>query len=178
MQRTVLGALLILAAMLIGLALMGRRWWCACGHLAPWAGEIHTSHNSQHLLDPYSFTHVLHGVLLYCALWLLMRRSSVSTRFLVALGLEAVWEIVENSPFVIERFRQSAISLNYVGDSIANSVGDLICCAAGLGIAAWLPVWGSVALVLATEIVLYLWVRDNLSLVIWALFFPEKPSSP
>lgn len=175
MRRMVAGALAILLVTALGLALMGRLWWCACGQ--PWigSGDIHGSHNSQHLLDPYSFTHVLHGILLYAALWLLLRkRASVGTRFLLALGFEGLWELVENSNPIIERFRQSAISQHYIGDTIANSLGDLGCCAAGFGLAATLPVWGSVAFVLVTEVVLYLWIKDGLLLAVLALFFPEN----
>lgn len=175
MRRTALGALAILGVTAVGLAWMGRLWWCACGEPWIWSGDIHSSHNSQHFLDPYSFTHMLHGILLYAALWLLLRqRATVGTRFLLALGFEGLWELVENSNPIIERFRQSAISQHYIGDTIANSLGDLLCCAGGYGLAATLPVWGSVALVLATELVLYLWIKDGLLLAVWALFFPEN----
>lgn len=171
-----IGGLAILAAMVIGLALMGRLWWCACGHLTVWEGDIHSSHNSQHLFDPYLFTHVLHGILYYALLWVLFRhRLSVQKRFFLALAIEAVWELVENSPPVIERFRQTAISQHYYGDTIANSVGDLLACAGGFGLAAFLPAWGSALVVLLTELVLYVLIRDNLTLIIWALLFPETP---
>lgn len=176
MKRTLAGGLIVLIVMVIVLAMMGRLWWCACGHLTVWEGDIHSSHNSQHLLDPYLFTHILHGVLLYGFLWLLLRRrATVPTRFWLALALEALWEVIENSPPVIERFRQSAISQHYYGDTIANSIGDLFACAGGFGIAATLPWWGSVLFFVLTEVVLYLWIRDSLLLVIKALFVPENP---
>ncbi|MCE7874521.1 DUF2585 family protein [bacterium CPR1] len=167
--------LLIFLAMVVALTVMGQPLWCACGSWAPWSDDIHSAHNSQHLVDPYFFTHILHGVLFYAVIRLLWPRMALARRFWLALGLEALWELFENSDMVVERFRQTTVSLHYHGDSIANSVGDLLACAAGFGAAASLPVWGSVALVLVTELMLYVWIKDSLFLVIWALIFPEKP---
>ena len=169
----------VAVVMVTVLALMHRLWWCACGHFTLWEGDIYSEHNSQHLFDPYMFTHVLHGVLLYLATWLVLRkRTTLRTRFWIALSLEALWEVLENSPPVIERFRQTAISQHYYGDTIANSFGDLLSCAAGFGLASTLPWWGSVLFFLMSELMLYLWIKDSLLLVIWALFFPENPSNP
>ncbi len=153
---------------------MGRRWWCACESPVPFSFDVNSSHNSQHLFDPYSFTHVLHGFLLYALLWLVARQTPLRTRLAVALALEALWEILENSPPVIDRFRQTAVSLDYIGDSIGNSLGDLASCAMGFGLAAVLPVWASVAWFLASEIVLYLWIKDGLLLAFTSLLFPRR----
>lgn len=165
---------LIVVGAVIALHGMGRRWWCACGSAIPVSVDVNSSHNSQHLLDPYSFTHVLHGMLLYAVLWLVARRLSLGWRFAAALWLEALWELVENSPPIIDRFRQTAVSLNYVGDSIMNSLGDLLSCSVGFGLAALLPIWGSVLWFVATEVLLYLWIKDGLLLAFTSLFFPRR----
>ncbi|MEW6280040.1 MAG: DUF2585 family protein [Candidatus Eremiobacterota bacterium] len=164
----------LLGAVLV-LRLMGRSWWCGCGSWSPWWGDIHSSHNSQHLIDPYTLTHVLHGMLLFGALRILLRQVAPHTRFLTAVGLEALWEVVENTGFVIDRYRQSAVSLNYYGDSIFNSVGDLLACTAGYLLASRLPAKVSVAVFVSVELFLYLWIRDGLLLACLALFFPQKP---
>jgi len=168
----------VLAVVLVGAVLvlqgMGRRWWCACSSLNPFSFDVNSSHNSQHLLDPYSFTHVLHGLLLYALLWLVARRVSVRGRLGLALALEAVWELLENSPPIVARFRQTAVSFDYVGDSIFNSLGDLLSCGVGFGLAATLPVWGSVLWFVGTEVLLYLWIKDGLLLAFTSLLFPRR----
>jgi len=168
----------ILASLIVAVtasiqALMGQPWWCAGSDLNPWSSDILTFHNSQHLFDPYTFTHALHGVGLYGLLWLTLRhRLGTSARWVTAVGLEAAWEILENTPIIIERYRAETISLGYFGDSIANSIGDIAACAAGFLVAAMLPVWGSVALFAGTEVVLLLWIRDSLLLNIVMLLWP------
>lgn len=159
---------------MVALLGMGRRWWCACGSLAPISVDVNSSHNSQHLLDPYSFTHVLHGMLLYALLWLVARRVPLRLRLTAALGLEALWEVIENSPPIIERFRQTAVSLDYIGDSLFNSLGDLLSCGIGFGMAALLPVWASVLWFIGTEVLLYLSIRDGLLLAFSSLLFPRR----
>lgn len=160
----------ILGTTVVILLAMGRRWWCACGSPMPVSLNVNSSHNSQHLFDPYSFTHVLHGFLLYALLQKLPTRKA----FVVALALEALWEIVENSPPIIDRFRQTAVSLDYIGDSIGNSLGDLLSCTIGFGLAAVLPVWASVAWFVTTEVVLYIWIKDGLILAFLSLLFPRR----
>src|SRR5205814_9789174 len=138
----------------------GRRWWCACGSPALWTSDAWGPHNSQHLLDPYSFSHVSHGVLFYGLLWLVARRLAPDWRFLLAVALEAGWEMAENSDAVINRFRAGTAAVGYRGDTVANSVGDVLCCVVGVLLARRLGVWWSVAVVVAIEGTLLLWIRD------------------
>jgi hypothetical protein len=134
-----------------------------------------TLHNSQHLLDPYTFTHILHGVLLYAVLWLLLsNRMAASWRFVLALGLECAWEVFENTPMVIDKYRTETISLGYYGDSISNSVGDILACAVGYSLAMTLPVWISTVGFVAVELFLLWWIRDSLLLNILMLVWPVE----
>jgi hypothetical protein len=150
----------------------GRPWWCACGLPFLWSGDIHTAHNSQHLFDPYSLTHMLHGVIFYGLLAVAAPRLPMSWRIACAISLEAAWELFENSNLVIERYRTATISLGYQGDSIANSLGDILSCALGFLFASRLGWWGSVALFAATELTLVLWIRDSLILSVLMLIHP------
>lgn len=129
-------------------------------------------HNSQHLFDPYSFSHVSHGVLLCGLTWLLARRLAVKWRFCLAAGVEIAWELVENSNVVIDRFRAGAVAAGYRGDSVANSIGDVLCCLAGFALARRLGLWRSAILVVLIEAGLYLWIGDNLVLDVLALIHP------
>jgi hypothetical protein len=165
-------SLAIIAATVAVLYLMGRSWWCSCGSPVPWSWNIWSSHNSQHFLDPYSFSHVLHGLLFFAALCLLPKRVPIHVRFLIALTIEGLWEILENSPIIIERYRAATISLDYYGDSIANSISDMLACAIGFWIAASLRWWWSVAVFCAVEIVLVMSIRDCLILNIIMLCCP------
>src|SRR5690348_11299132 len=121
----------VLCAMVIALRLEGRLWTCACGYILLWSGNIHTADNSQHLFDPYSFTHVIHGFMFIALAYLLGPRLSEAWKLMMALSLEAVWEVIENSTFIIERYRAETISIGYVGDTILNSSGDIVACALG-----------------------------------------------
>jgi hypothetical protein len=151
----------------------GRLWWCACGQFNAWAGDVWSSHNSQHLLDPYSFTHVLHGVLLYGLVRWACPRSSQAWRMCLAIAIEALWEVFENSDFVIHRFRAVTMALDYQGDTIANSLGDILNCGVGVVLARRLGLWGSLVLFVVTELVLILWIRDSLLLNVWMLLCPS-----
>jgi hypothetical protein len=153
---------------------MGRRVWCSCGSLSPWSWDIWSPHNSQHLLDPYTFTHVLHGALYYVVLRLLLGSRWPPFRALLAVMVEVGWEIGENTNVVIEAYRESTISLNYYGDSIVNSVGDVIAFALGYAGAMRLPVWLSVLVFLTVEAVLLLTIRDSLLLNIVMLLYPVQ----
>lgn len=167
----------MLAAILVTTAatlhLMGQPWWCAQGDLAPWASDINSPHNSQHLVDAYTLTHLLHGIALYAVLW-----ASAGTklqqrhRFIIAVAIEAAWEVFENTDLVIGRYREATISLDYFGDSILNSLGDIAACAIGYGVAMTLPVWGSGVLIVAIEALLLLWIRDSLLLNVVMLVRP------
>jgi hypothetical protein len=173
LSRPALASVGIVALAALILASMGRVWWCKCGLLNLWSGEIASMHNSQHLMDPYTFTHILHGIGFYALLWALLgKRTSRSFRFVLAIGFESFWEIVENTSMVIERYRETTISLGYYGDSIANSIADIAACALGFGLAIWLPVWGSIALFFGIEGFLLWWIRDSLLLNILMLLWP------
>jgi len=150
----------------------GRMWWCPAGDLSPWAFDVWSQHNSQHLIDPYSFTHILHGVLEFWILGLIFRRIPLAWRLFMAVLIEGSWEIAENTNYVINRYREATISLDYFGDSIINSMSDIFCCATGFAIASRLRFWRSLALFLATEAVLIVWIRDSLLLNVVMLIYP------
>ena len=155
----------IAAALCLILFLMGQPVVCKGGDWwYPWAGDVWSSHNSQHLLDPYSFTHISHGLLFFWVLRFLLPGWTVARRFVVAVFLESVWEIVENSPWIIRQYRENTVSLEYFGDSVLNSLGDLLCCSAGFWAAAAGPWWLTVAVFSLFEITLLLTIRDNLIL--------------
>lgn len=170
-EAVALAALLLVTA--ATLHLMGQPWWCERGDLRPWISEVQSAHNSQHLADPYTLTHVLHGLGFYLIVWALLRgRFEQRDRFLVAMAAEAVWEVWENTDFVISRYRDSTISLDYYGDSVVNALGDIVATAAGYGLAMALPLWGSVAVFAGIEVLLMVWIRDSLFLNILMLIWP------
>ncbi len=129
-------------------------------------------HNSQHFLDPYSFTHVSHGLLLCGLLAWAAPRLAPAWQLLLAVCVETLWEVFENSAFVIQRYRTATMALGYEGDTIANSLGDILCCALGFLLARRLGLWASVALFVLTEIVLLLWIHDSLLLNVVMLIYP------
>lgn len=154
---------------------MGRIWWCKCGLARPWSGEIATLHNSQHLFDPYTFTHVLHGIAFYAIIWLVVNRcTGAGVRFVIAVGIEAVWEIIENTSLVIDRYRATTISIGYYGDSILNSLTDIVACSLGYMLAMCLPIWVSVTIFVSVEAILLWWIRDSLLLNILMLIRPHE----
>jgi hypothetical protein len=151
---------------------MGRVPWCTCGHVKLWHGVVHSSENSQHLTDWYTLSHVVHGVGFYMILWTTARRLPVGARFVLAVLIEAAWEVFENTPFVIERYRAATISLQYYGDSIINSMSDIVAMMAGFWIARRATVWTSAGLVVALEAFAAIMIRDNLALNILMLVYP------
>jgi hypothetical protein len=167
-----LATLAILAAAVVLLRRQGRLWWCACGQFYLWAGDVRSPHNSQHLLDAYSFTHVLHGLVLCGLLAWAFPRLSPPWRLCLAIPLEALWEVFENTNFTIQRYRALTAALGYQGDTIANSLGDIFCCGIGFALARHLGLWRSVGLFLATEAVLLVWIRDDLLLNVLMLIYP------
>ena len=163
------------AAMLLAASaefLEGRKLWGTSGEPGIWSGEVLSSHNSQYLFDPYTFTHLTHGILIYGALWWLMRDRPLRQRAIVALVLECGWEVLENSNFVIQRYRAQTLALNYFGDSVMNSMADILTCMTGFLIASKLPTRATVVLALALEVGLALWIRDGLLLNIVMLIHP------
>jgi len=166
---------LVLGATALVLHAMGRPWWCRAGDLVPWSSDIWSRHNSQHLVDPYTLTHAMHGLIFYALLWLTLGRvAGVTTRAGVALGIEATWEIVENTSTMIERYRAATISLDYYGDSVLNSVCDILAFVLGYVAAAAIPTWVSVASVVAAETLLIFWIRDSLLLNVLMLIHPVE----
>jgi len=165
----------VLAAAAVVLHAMGRPWWCRAGDLVPWSVAVRSRHNSQHLVDAYSVTHAMHGLLFYWVLWLVLGRDAGPTaRAAIALGIETTWEIVENTNFIIERYRAATISLDYYGDSVANSVADIVCFVGGYVAAAALPAWISVAAFAAAEVLLLVLIRDSLLLNMLMLVHPVE----
>jgi hypothetical protein len=169
--QTLLISLIVIAA-LFALDLQDRVWWCEAGDLSPWSWQVLSRHNSQHLIDPYSFTHVLHGILEFWLIGLVFRRLPVAWRFVIAIFIESSWEVVENTNYVINRYRETTISLNYFGDSIANSLSDIVCCGLGFLIAYKIGRWWSLAVFTIMEIVLLVWIHDSLLLNILMLIWP------
>jgi len=144
--------------------LMGRVWICECGTIRLWVGDMHSSELSQQILDWYTPSHIIHGILFYGLLHLLMPRVPVLTRLAIAVGIEAAWEIAENSPWVIEAYRKQALAAGYTGDSILNSLMDNVSMMTGFALAYLLPWRATVVLVLVLEIGAAALVRDNLTL--------------
>jgi hypothetical protein len=165
------GLMLVAAA---ALAAMGHPAICKCGYVKLWHGSRTDSETSQHLTDWYTYSHILHGILLYWLIGLLAQgRLSVAARLVIATTLETSWEIVENTPFIINRYRAVTISRDYFGDSIVNSMADIAAMIVGFLVAARLPAWVTVALLIAVEVALLALIRDNLTLNIIMLIHPS-----
>lgn len=163
----------VTALMALVLWTQGRIWWCKSGDLAIYINQAwNSSHTSQHLFDPYTFTHVLHGVLFFWLTGLLFSSLSNGWKFFIGILAEAGWEVFENSSYIIEKYRENTASLDYFGDSVMNSVGDLIACAAGFWIAVKLGRWKSLAFFFLVELFLLIWIRDGLLLNILMLVYP------
>ena len=171
-QITTYAVLMIVAAASAIEFAMGRLPICKCGYIKLWHGVVISAENSQHITDWYTFTHVVHGIGFYALLWLIARRLPPHTRFIVAVLLEASWEVLENTPLVINRYRAETISLDYYGDSIINSVSDIGAMMAGFWIAKRSPIWATVPVVAVLEIGLAIVIRDNLTLNILMLVHP------
>jgi hypothetical protein len=177
-RSVVVPALVILLLVALTVCLLryeGRHWWCTCGQPFLWEGDIWCSHTSQHFFDPYSFSHVLHGVVFCGLFWVVLRKRMAAGGLLcLAVGLECAWEVAENSTFIINRYRETTIALGYEGDSILNSLSDILCCAAGFLLARTIGFRLSLAFFIATEVILLFWIRDNLTLNVLMLLCPIK----
>ncbi len=173
-RRLWLSAAIVVLLVLTALQLnsQGRLWLCSCGELYLWAGDINSPHNSQHLLDPYSFTHLLHGLAFFWLLTLAAGRLSPEWQVGLTVLMESIWEVVENSRFIIERYREATIALGYEGDTIVNSLSDIAICTGGFLLGVYLGLRRSIVLFAATEVVLAFWIRDGLWLNIVMLIYP------
>jgi hypothetical protein len=165
------GAIVFQALILLA---MGLPPICTCGYIELWHGNPSGPETSQHVTDWYTYTHVLHGIGFYFFLWLIAPRMPFALRLALAIGLEAAWEIFENTPFVMERYRQSALARGYVGDSVINSLFDTLAAALGFVLTRVLPVWTIIALAMAVELFLGYMIRDNLTLNIVQLIHPSE----
>lgn len=165
-----IAAVLMLAIVL--LRSQDRLWICSCGDVYVWAGNIWSEHNSQHLFDPYAFTHLLHGVVFFWLLAWLLPRVPVLWRLCIAVAIEAAWEVFENSEFIIQRYREATASLGYEGDAIVNSIGDILIMAAGFWLAYKLGFRRSLILFVVVELILIFWIRDSLILSVIMLIYP------
>lgn len=175
MAITALAVLLIALAAAI-LLWMGREPICKCGNIKLWQGTVMSSENSQHIADWYTFSHIIHGFLFYGLFWLIRRLTGLPLSFglalLLAIVIEGAWEITENTDAVINHYRSATISLDYYGDSVLNSVSDILAMALGFFFARFAPVWVTVTSALAMELVVGWLIRDNLTLNVIMLLWP------
>ena len=172
-RSVALAAMGLIAAAAATELIMGRHPICTCGTIDLWVGSRDSTKTSQMLLDWYSFSHIAHGLLFYAILWLVARRWPVERRFLTALVIEVAWEITENTPLVIDRYRAATAALGYSGDSVLNSMSDILMMCLGFLAARKLPVWAAILLLIVLELVPLYAIRDNLTLNIWMLLWPN-----
>ena len=176
LNRTVLNSLLLVAgaigATAIILYTMGQPLICKCGYVKLWHGVVVSSENSQHLSDWYTPSHIIHGILFFGFFTLILRKASINVRLALSLLLECAWEILENTDMIINRYRESTISLDYFGDSVINSSADILAMAIGFLFAARLPVWASVTFIIFFEGLTTYLIRDGLTLNVLMLIWP------
>jgi hypothetical protein len=172
----IVAAAAIIAAQALALWLMGHPLICKCGYVKLFHFEAMSAENSQQLIDWYTPSHLIHGFLFYFLLWIVSRwiPMSLGTRLVLAVAIEAGWEVIENTDYVINHYREATISLDYYGDSVVNSVMDTLVMAAGFLLAAWLPVWLTVTLAIALELFVGAMIRDNLTLNVLMFVWPSE----
>lgn len=164
--------LVIILVQIVSQYLMGRIWICECGYVKLFEAGVNTPGNSQHLFDWYTPSHFIHGFLFYGLGWLVMRRKPITAKLALSALIEAAWEILENSPIVIDRYRTATMAVGYTGDSILNSGMDMVAMIAGFFFAARMPIWLTVIIALGFEILTAIVIRDNLTLNVLMLVWP------
>jgi hypothetical protein len=174
MTRTRIAAMasIIVAASAALLLVMGRPPICACGTIELWVNQSDSPKTSQMLADWYSPSHVIHGFLFYALLWLAARNQPIERRFLIALLAEIAWEVLENTDWAINRYREATIAVGYTGDSVLNTMSDIGMMALGFWLARKMPIWAIVVAAMTLELAALLAIRDNLALNIWMFLFP------
>jgi hypothetical protein len=172
-RSIIVPAIAIVATAAAVLLAMGRPLICKCGKIDLWVSSTTSPKTSQMLADWYSPSHIVHGFLFFGLLWLVLRRWPVERRFLVALFIEAAWEIAENTPMVIDRYRAATAAIGYTGDSVLNSMSDIAMMSLGFLLARKLPLWAAIAMVVVLELVPLYVIRDNLTLNVWMLLAPN-----
>jgi hypothetical protein len=171
-RRWLLAALLLFLAQIAILYAMGRIPICECGYVKLFEPGVNSPGNSQHLADWYTPSHIIHGFLFYGLGWMVLRRAPLSARLSLAVLIEAAWEIAENSPLIIDRYRTATMALGYSGDSILNSAMDTVFMALGFLFAARMPAWLTVAVAIFFELFTGWLIRDNLTLNVLMLVWP------
>ncbi|MCB1443296.1 MAG: DUF2585 domain-containing protein [Methyloceanibacter sp.] len=164
----------IILAAAVALYAMGHPLICKCGYVKLWHFDVVSSENSQHIFDWYTPSHIIHGFLFYFVFWLIAPRSSFGTRLILALLVEASWEVIENTDFVIDRYREATVALDYYGDSVLNSVSDMLFMIVGFVLAARMPVWLTVLIAVAMEVFTGIMIRDGLALNVLMLLWPSE----
>jgi hypothetical protein len=167
--------IIVLAMTLIAIVYLrwqGRVWWCQQGDLSPISIVVQSPHNSQHVFDAYSLSHLLHGLIFFGVFYVLRKRMSFGWRFVAATAVEIAWEVLENSPIIIERYRAGTVSFDYKGDSIINSLGDIVSYAIGFFIAWRVGLKWSIAIFLFVDLGMLWLIRDNLALNVLMLLWP------